>query len=386
MLSVFKKIDRLLLPPSGGMHYAPYIWLVYLLIFFISLASYHPIEYSYLYASMGTIFFLIVYFNSYWVSAKRIKWNILSILIIGTALAQLTPGASVFFVYAGAFCCRLGRSKTAFIALLIIAVWIGVSTWLLNLSAFFYVPAIAFSFLIGGINIYQHDIDIKNQELKLSQQEVRHLARTSERERIARDLHDLIGHTFSVITLKAELAGKLIDKEPLAAKLQIKELENISRDALKQIREVVTGYRTSDLNTELAHAKYVLQSNDVIFEYQFDEFPLDDDTNKELAIILKEAVTNILKHSNADKVLAIIRLVDGMISMVISDNGVGFSEQSNRKGFGLKGFGLKGMFERVKKLSGDLVIDSKSGTMLTISIPITTPITGSMTASDVGNI
>lgn len=363
MISLLKKIDRFLLPPSDGMHYSPYVWLVYLVVFVTGLIAYHPIPNSYLYGSIGTILFLTVYFNSYWIPNKRVKWNVLAILIIGSSLAQLTPGASVFFVYAGAFCCRLGSTKKAISGLVFIALWVVVYSWVFSMHPFFLIPAILFAFVIGGINIYQHDIDLKRQELILSQQEVRHLARTSERERIARDLHDLIGHTFSVITLKAELAGKLIDKNQRQAKQQVKELEDISRKALKQIREVVTGYRTSNLSTELAHAKYVLQSNEIAFDYQFDEIELNEEINKELAIILKEAITNILKHSKASNASVKLSKENSRFVMQITDDGIGFSEDLKTQGFG-----LKGMRERVSRLAGNLEIESLNGTKMIITL------------------
>ena len=371
MKSFFKRIDQQLLPQDsrlGNMHYAPYIWLIYLLIFFTSLSAYHPVENSYIYASIGTLSFFLVYFHGYWTSSRQIKWNIIAILIIGSLLAQLTPGASVFYVYAGAFCCRLGSTKRALSGLVFILIWILLYSWVYSMSTYFYVPAILFSLMIGGVNIYQHDIDIKKHELILSQTEVKHLAKVSERERIARDLHDLIGHTFSVITLKAELAGKLMDRDHDRAKQEIKELENISRDALKQIREVVTGYRTSDLNSELAHAKYILQSNDIDFTYQFDEIKIDDASNKELAIILKELVTNILKHSQASKVECKISQTGNKTSLHIKDDGVGFDVNVK-----VNGFGLKGIKERVKKLNGQISIENENGSQFTISISASIP-------------
>ena len=364
MLKLLKQIDYKLLPRPMDFQYGPYVWLMYLFIFFVSLAQYHPIKNSYLYATIGTILFLIIYFNGYWASARKVKWNILAIAIIGSLMAFLSAGASVFFVYAASFCCRLGSTKKAFIGILSIVTWIVLFSWLNNLGPYFYLPGIVFTFLIGGVNIYQHDISLKRKELILSQNEVRHLARTSERERIARDLHDLIGHTFSVITLKAELANKLIDKDLAKARDEISALENISRDALSQIREVVTGYRTSDLNTELAHAKYVLESNDISFFYQFDEFDISEHINKELAIILKELVTNILKHSEADRVEVVVKQQEDSARLQVKDDGVGFSEQQHQ------GFGLKGMSERVSKLHGELSIESSSGTFIDIRIPL----------------
>ncbi|MCX7553996.1 sensor histidine kinase [Marinicella sp. S1101] len=366
MINTLKKIDRFLLPDIGRFHYAPYVYLIYLSIFFTSLVFFQRYPNGYIYAAIGTVAFLVIYFHSHWVSSRQIKWNILGILIIGSFMTLITPGASVFFVYAGAFCCRLGSTKKAFMGLLVIIVWILALTITFNFSPFYYVPAALFTLLIGGINIYEHDITLKNQALMLSQQEVRDLARTSERERIARDLHDLIGHTFSVITLKAELAGKLINKNKDKARHEISELEQISRDALKQVREVVTGYRTSDLNTELAHAKYVLESNEIHFAYQFDDIEMSNQINKELAIILKELVTNILKHAHASQVSAKITQSEQAVILTVVDDGVGFI-QSNEK----KGFGLKGIEERVKNFSGTLEIDSIKQTSITVTIPLT---------------
>ncbi len=371
MLNMLKKLDYFLLPRQDEMQYAPYIWLLYLFIFFVSLSQYHPVENSFLYASIGTLTFLAAYFNGYWANSKQVHWNILAILIIGTLMTYLSAGASVFFVYAGAFCCRLGSTRKAVIGLALIAVWIAALAWLADYGSYFYIPGILFTFLIGGVNIYQHDLSLKRKELILTQQEVRHLARTSERERIARDLHDLIGHTFSVITLKAELANKLMDKDIEKAKQEISSLENLSRDALSQVREVVTGYRTSDLNTELAHAKYVLESNEIHFEYQQDEVELSDVSNKELAIILKELVTNILKHSKATKVTAKVETLNEQVQLTVNDNGVGFNSTADKSNATANGsFGLQGISERVKKLNGKFSIQSDQGTQIKIDVPI----------------
>ncbi|MEP1742400.1 MAG: sensor histidine kinase [Kangiellaceae bacterium] len=372
MLKTLKKLDHFLLPRQDELQYGPYIWLLYLFIFFVSLSQYHPVENSFIYSTIGTLVFLALYFNGYWANSKNVHWNIIGILVIGTLMTVLSPGASVFFVYAGAFCCRLGSTRKAVIGLAIIAAWIGLFAWIMSYGSYFYIPGILFTFLIGGVNIYQHDLSLKRKELILTQQEVRHLARTSERERIARDLHDLIGHTFSVITLKAELANKLIDKDLDKARAEISSLENLSREALSQVREVVTGYRTSDLNTELAHAKYTLESNEIQFDYQFEEIDLNESINKELAIILKELVTNILKHSQATKVSATISPNKHQVQLLVEDNGIGFqrSDTQTNSISDNNRYGLKGIAERVNKMDGDLTIESNQGTRVKINIPL----------------
>jgi len=211
MKKLLKKIHQTLLPESECDQYSPYIWLTYLLIFFLSLITSKPDMVDIAYSALGLILFLGFYFHAYWTTSKRIWINILGITVVGAFLAFITAGASVFYVYASAFCCRLGNPKKGVIGLLLITIWIALVSWFFNYTPYFYVPAIAFGWMIGGVNIYQFEMFKKRQELILSQQEVRDLAKTAERERIARDLHDLIGHTFSVLTLKAELAGKLIN-------------------------------------------------------------------------------------------------------------------------------------------------------------------------------
>jgi len=368
MLKTLKKIDCLLFPHQEKGHYTAYIWLIYLGIFFVSLYYYHPINNSLIYAVLGTFIFLVAYFNGYNTTTNKIKWNILAILIIASFMTILTLGASVFFVYAAAFCCRLGNTKNALIGLMLVSIWIAALTVLFKFSIYFYIPALLYSWIIGVVNIYQNTIQQKDTALLLSQKEVKHLAQISERERIARDLHDLIGHTFSVITLKAELAGKLVDESNKKAKNEILEIETISRDALKQIREVVTGYRSSDLNTELAHAKHLLESNDIHFSYEFNGFEMKDSINKELAIILKELITNVLKHAQANRVLTRVFLENNSAHMQVEDDGIGFNGGNNN------GFGLKGIKERVKKLSGSFTIktssNSGSDTRFEIKIPL----------------
>ena len=96
----------------------------------------------------------------------------------------------------------------------------------------------------GVIGIYDATRHRRNAALRLSQEEVRQLARVAERERISRDLHDLLGHTLSVITLKAELAARLVDRDPARAGEEMREVERVSRAALAEVREAVSGIRT----------------------------------------------------------------------------------------------------------------------------------------------
>src|ERR1039458_73541 len=113
---------------------------------------------------------------------------------------------------------------------------------------------------IGAGNIFFAERNRMNCELRKANEEIENLAKVAERERIARDLHDVLGNTLSVITLKSELAGKLIERDPERAGKEIREVEQISRQALTDVRDAIRGYRSKGLVAELAQAKTTLET------------------------------------------------------------------------------------------------------------------------------
>ena len=207
----------------------------------------------------------------------------------------------------------------------------------------------------------------KNAALKLSQDEVRRLAATAERERIGRDLHDLLGHTLSLITLKLELSRKLFDRDPATARRELEEAENVARHALAEVRAAVTGIRATDLAAELASARLLLESSAVHLDYGALPSSLPLEIERNLAFVIREAVTNIHRHAGATEASVRFELTAGKLDMQICDNG--------RGGQSSEGNGICGMRERVRALGGSLTIDSppKHGTKLGISVPLGVP-------------
>jgi two-component system sensor histidine kinase DesK len=205
----------------------------------------------------------------------------------------------------------------------------------------------------------------KDLALQLSHDEVRRLAATAERERIGRDLHDLLGHTLSLITLKLELSRKLIDRDPAAARVEIAEAEKVARHALSEVRAAVTGFRAADLAAELASARLLLESSAVTLDY--DTPPaLSPDIERSLALVLREAATNIARHANASR--AEVRFVrdGGQLRMRIADDGRGTGSTGTAEGNG-----LAGMRERVRALGGSLAFASaRGGTTVEVAIPL----------------
>jgi len=244
--------------------------------------------------------------------------------------------------------------NAAFVA---VAIWVGytVATWL-------WVPVM--TFVIGTIINVEHASQEKDAALALSQEEVRRLAATAERERIGRDLHDLLGHTLSLITLKLELSRKLFDRDPAAARRELEDAEAVAREALAQVRSAVTGIRATDLAAELASARLLLESAQVQLDYAPPPQGLPPEAERALALLLREAVTNISRHAQATQAQIEFVQEEKAVQLRIADNG--------RGGVGVEGNGLAGMRDRVRELGGRLDVDSPrgAGTRLSIQLPL----------------
>lgn len=206
----------------------------------------------------------------------------------------------------------------------------------------------------------------KNAAERLSMDEVRRLAANAERERIGRDLHDLLGHTLSLITLKLELSRKLFDRDPASARRELTEAEEVARHALAEVRAAVTGIRATGLAGELASARLMLRASGVAFASS-DMPVLPNAVDDVLALVLREAVTNIHRHAQASHAEVDVRLLDGQVAMRIQDDG--------RGGVGVSGNGLHGMRERVEAMDGtlDIVSGFGEGTELRVSMPLPAP-------------
>ncbi|MFC6592923.1 sensor histidine kinase [Deinococcus lacus] len=159
--------------------------------------------------------------------------------------------------------------------------------------------------------------------LERAQAEQERLAADAERERIARDLHDLLGHTLSVIVLKSELAGKLVQKNPERAAEEIREVERISREALTEVRAAVRGYRGSGFASELARAKVALDTAGIRLSITDALPPLPEGLESTLAMVLREGVTNVVRHSGARELRLSLRQERGGYALVLHDDGRG---------------------------------------------------------------
>ena len=184
-------------------------------------------------------------------------------------------------------------------------------------------------------------------ELRTARAEVARLAIADERLRISRDVHDILGHSLSVIALKAQVARRLMHSDPGAAAEAMGDVESVARDSLAEVRAMVTGYRQRSLADELQGARDVLDAAGIAFAVTRDSTVPPAPVDSLLAWTVREGVTNVLRHSRAHHCEISLEAGNGGFTVVIADDGVGGVASAG-------GSGLHGLRERVGAAGGRL--------------------------------
>jgi len=214
--------------------------------------------------------------------------------------------------------------------------------------------------------------EILEVKLEDANKRISELVKFEERQRIARDLHDILGQKLSLIGLKSDLAYKLIDRDANSAKNELNDIRQTARFALSEVRDIVSQMRGTKLEDELARVQQILKAAeiDTIVEGKDKMDDLQTTVENVLSMCLKEAVNNVVRHSKATSCHVFFDSVDSELIMRIKDNGIGLDWKKFNEGNG-----LKGMRERLEFINGTLDIQSTEGTLLTIKVPtVTIPI------------
>lgn len=353
-----------LLPPGGKLGWTPYVWLIYLAMPFVPLALGHGSALTWGVTLASIAVFLPLYFRGHWLSGRRLLRLVGAILLLGIVSAPFNSGCTVYFIYAAAFVGESARPAAAFRYLLGVEAIVLAEAWVADLRPEGWIPAAIFVLVVGGVNVHFAEMGRRSAELRLTRKEVQRLARLAERERIARDLHDLLGHTLSLITLKAELAAKLVARDPARAGAEMREVERVSREALAEVRLAVQGYRAHELGSELAQARVALEAAGIELVLESGPYDLPEGLESVAALALREAATNVVRHSRASRCRVRMRQRDGWFHLEVGDDGRG------SRG-GSEGTGLAGMRERVEALDGRVEWASgPTGTRVAVELPL----------------
>jgi two-component system, NarL family, sensor histidine kinase DesK len=347
--------------------------LLYTVFWFVETWSHHsPREWAFF--ALFYAVFLLAYFRMFKreVYSQRIWLTVL--FLLGYLYYPFNQGAAGEFVYPVAmsvFLLRQPKVSAALWRLVLImaaqATGIVLEIKLLHLhngsasaeTIIFYMVAIGLSNFAYSRHI------LATEQLEQANQEIEHLTQVAERERIARDLHDLLGHTLTVIVLKSDVANRLFTVQPELAHREIAEVEATARKALAEVREAVTGYRAEGLEVEVSRARQALRAAGVQLTTDIEHVVLPPASTGALCLVLREAVTNVIRHSGATTCHLELHQAGELLTLKIEDNGSGrLSAEGN---------GLRGMRERLAAIGGTLQREScaEGGTRLIAQLPFT---------------
>jgi two-component system sensor histidine kinase DesK len=294
---------------------------------------------------------------------------ILAILLLSCIGTYFNPGTFTLFAFAAYFIGYYYPTPKSIIGLILVIALILLTAVIFKLiNVFFIIPALFCSIPNFMFGLAERRTRVQKISEQRSQQQIEQLATVAERERIARDLHDLLGHTLSSIALKAELAEKLAKAGQAEKSIEeISQVAKITRETLSEVRQAVSGYKAKDPQDEVDKIVARLADKNFTVEQQVSLKHLTAKAESSLLLILKEAITNILRHSNGDHVLVKTQQTENSLLLTIFDNG---SHYTNTKNKPLFSNGLKGIIERVNELKGKFSLDTQQGFELNIHFPI----------------
>lgn len=340
--------------------WVPYAWLVYLGGYVLEPWANHRGPAAWVITLLGLAVFLVLYFRSYRAHGRELLLIVCAEILLGLSIAFVNPAAVVFFIYAGAAAGGLERPRHAWTMIATSTALGLLTTWMIDASLAYWIIVVVFTPLIGAVNLQSVQTERANMKLRRAQEEIEHLAAVAERERIARDLHDVLGHTLSLVTLKAQLAARLAGRDPRRAATEMREVEQIARQALTEVRETIRGYRGT-IDEEIRRARTLLETAGLEVEATVSLGTIDRARDEVLALVLRELVTNIARHAQATRCRITIEETGGTCRLTVDDDG--------RGGPVAEGNGFRGMRERIEALGGTLTYDGDRGLRVVAEIP-----------------
>ena len=307
--------------------------------------------------------FILQWYHGFWQNEKHVPGHFLFLTLLASWALTLHWSGVFWFFYGLVFLFKMPRLLHASIAIVLQAIWIALLSNYLGYSKTFILISCVVTLFGGHVDYLFFKYLISQQNLLIKQEELEYMARERERERIARDLHDVLGHTLSTIALKSELAEKLLVAAHTERAMQeLSDIAETARSALADVRQTVTGYRSGNLRSELTMAEHSLKTAGMIVDLPEKlPFRISRELENLLSLVMREAVTNVIRHAQSQHCRIQFFNQDRKWHLIISDDGIGWQGQY--------GNGLSGMRERLMLNGGSLVIERQNpGTKLTAVI------------------
>lgn len=341
-----------------------WIWWIFSLYYFIPV-FYMPFNWAdYLLVVGAYVAFIVICASCISIERSRVWLPISVLLLLGVITSFLTSGAGTFFTYTGFFIGYFFKTRGTIIWLsATLAVIAALHLHHQYQIPHFLLPAVTGAITITMLGVIERLRFENKMRAEQSHQEIRQLAVIAERERIARDLHDLLGHTLSSIALKAELAEKLFMQENYAdGRQHLCELNKIARDSLSLVRQTVSGYKHRGLAGEVMQLCEKLRQNNFLVQLHGSFPPLSARMETAVILALTELTTNVLRHSKGQT--CELRFEQNCSNVIISLSDDGFTESI------VEGNGLQGIRERLNALAGNLLARTGDNTCFTITLPL----------------
>ncbi|MFC9708331.1 sensor histidine kinase [Paenibacillus sp. NPDC056933] len=355
----------------------PYVWLVFFILPF-----YYISQYSKLWPMVTGIFIILFFFVCYLLAFITKGWQVymwIGLLIAISITMTIAYDYAYFSLFLAFFIGNI-KNKAGFFTLYSVNLaasfltinysFIKQSTLLLSQFPFVFISLMA-SILLPISTYNKNKREQLEGQLESANKRLDDLVKMEERQRIARDLHDTLGQKLSLIGLKTDLAKRLLRMNPDQAEIELNDLRQTASTALKEVREMVTTMRGTQLVDELFRAEQILKAASI--EFVLEGNPKLQDTSQlnenVLGMCLKEAVTNVVKHSQATVCTITIKETLSDNILTVQDNGVGMERTRNKD---RRGTGILGMKERLEFVNGCLDLRSGAngtGTQIVIQVP-----------------
>lgn len=318
--------------------------------------------------------YLTLFFLGLWSRGHRLLLVVLAGCGLMAAFALLYD--EWILLFAAVFADFLGRARNPWhlaAGMIAFVVMYAISSYGVYGDALHFINTAHLPFLIVQLAIpfvvrILEKSDSLKSELASANERIAHYVQEEERHRLARDLHDTLGQTLTMIKVKSELAERLMDKDPERARQEMREVVRSSRIALRQVRDLVTDMRYVSLDQELAHGRTLLASAGIAFEVRRAEGRpnLSKVTETMLALAVRESLTNVVKHSKAHRCAVTERVEGGRYLLQIEDDGIGLTAAPS------EGHGLAAIEERMRLIRGEARIGASpaGGVRVALSIPV----------------
>jgi two-component system sensor histidine kinase DesK len=386
--------------PRGARAIGAFIWLGFIVFPLINALGKNGRPLGHGLIIGGAALFVAAYVSMImrWRRDRRDRVPLLLFLVMLAVSSALTlsqaSGWGFLFTYCAACAALVAPEGAGFYAVALCSVLAGVTSAIAGADGGTVLGFVASSAGIGFLMLVMSDLRLRNEQLSAARAELARMAVAQERERFARDLHDLLGHSLSVIALKAELAGRMLTDGPPEAAKEVAELEQVARTALGEVREAVSGYRQPTLAGELAGARMALSAAGIEAEVQESKVPLEPAVEAVLAWAIREGATNVIRHSSARHCTLRVTATLADAGVEVIDDGAGTelvagnvnggatsgSAAGNRAGAGqgvlagnrTGGHGLAGLAERARLVNGELEAGALAGGgyRLAVTVPV----------------